>query len=495
MMTFIEFLCYFAYFAPAVVLMSYGINQYVLLGLYFRRRTRARGLRQRLAEAWAGGHPPESWPAVVTQIPIYNEYNVAERAIRAAAAMQYPAGRHALQILDDSTDGTRDIVDRVVAELEAQGIAIEVIRRDDRTGYKAGALQAGMEQSSAPLFAIFDADFEPPVDFLVRTVTVLMSGERIGLVQARWGHLNRDTSLVTQAQGMGIDGHFAIEQGARAWNHLFMNFNGTAGLWRRSAIEDAGGWEHDTLTEDMDLSYRAQLAGWEPSYVDDLVVPAELPEDINAFKSQQFRWAKGSIQTAMKLLPRVMRAPVPAFAKIQAAFHMTHYMIHPIMVWLAVFALPLLLFGRLRLPPLLVAFLLAAVVTSAIAPFVMYTAAQVALYPRRERRLRVLPALSAVGVGIAISNSRAVLEALFGIDSPFVRTPKRGDRPAKTYRVRGTWIAVLEVALGLYCFYSLNVYLYARTFFVGPFLLLYGAGFTAVGLLSLCHRWRPRVAT
>jgi cellulose synthase/poly-beta-1,6-N-acetylglucosamine synthase-like glycosyltransferase len=485
-----------AYVVPAMILMAFGCNLYFLLALFMRRRRGARREIDDLYREFNGGLEEAELPRVATQLPIYNEANVAERIIRSAAAMEYPAGRHIIQVLDDSNDGTCEIIDRVVADLCKAGHDITVIRRADRTGYKAGALNHGMNQTDAEFFAIFDADFVPTRDFLLRTMPIMIVREKVGLVQARWGHLNAGSSLVTRAQGMGIDGHFAIEQHARAWNDLFMNFNGTAGLWRRQAIDDAGGWEHDTLTEDMDLSYRAQLSGWDPYFLTDVVVPAEIPENINAFKSQQFRWAKGSIQTAIKLLPRVLRSPCSLLAKVQAVFHMTHYVIHPVMVWLALFALPLLVCTDLRTSPLMTTLLFGVILLSALAPLVLYAAAQIHLYPRGWRKFYALPILSSIGVGIGISNTRAVFEAITGKVTPFVRTPKKGDSNRVRYAVRMPYIALLELALGLYCFGSLWFYMHAQTYIVGPFLLLYAVGFTSVGVLSILHtyadaRWLP----
>lgn len=483
----IQIALWLVYLVPAALLMVFGINLYIMLGLFYARRRKAlhevRDIMARFREAGEGIRLPR----VVSQLPVYNEFNVVERAMLAVARMDYPADLHTLQVLDDSTDDTRRVIDRVAEDLRARGHRVEVIRRPDRVGFKAGALDYGMGQTDADFFAIFDADFVPPRDFLMRTVAVMLARADVGLVQARWGHLNPDASMVTRAQAVGIDGHFAIEQPARAWNNLFMNFNGTAGLWRRQAIVDAGGWEHDTLTEDMDLSYRSQLAGWQPFYLSDLVVPAELPESINAFKSQQFRWAKGSMQTALKLMPRVMRSPRTPFAKLQALLHMTHYAIHPIMVWLSVFALPLLAFTEIRYAPTTAAVLFGLILFSAVAPLVLYSASQIALYPRKYRRLRYLPLLSVIGVGIAISNTRAVMEALAGKPSAFIRTPKKGDRALKSYRITMPYAALFELALGSYCFLSLWYYLHFKTYAVGPFLFLYAIGFTSVGLLSITH--------
>lgn len=475
------------YLIPAVALMLFGLNMYCLLGLFLMRRRHAR----REVGSIMGRYEPQlreaELPAVVTQIPVFNEYNVAERAIRAAAAMVYPSHRHTVQVLDDSTDETRALIDRVAQELTAQGCRIEVLRRNDRTGFKAGALQYGMARSTASFFAIFDADFVPPPDFLHRTVPVLLMKPEVGLVQARWGHLNAETSFITRAQHLGIDSHFGIEQGARAWNNLFMNFNGTAGLWRREAIDDAGGWEHDTLTEDMDLSYRAQLAGWKPFFLPDLVVPAEIPEDINAFKSQQFRWAKGSIQTAMKLLPRVLRSPCPLGAKVQAAFHMMGYLIHPAMVGQALFALPLALTLPFTALPVAASIFFALIILSAVAPAIVCTAAQCSLHPQGWRKLSLIPLLTALGVGIAISNTRAVVEALTHKETPFIRTPKRGEAPRKSYAVQRNYLPAAELIVGAYCSVTAYVYFGSHLYFAGPFLALYAVGFTLVGCLSILH--------
>jgi cellulose synthase/poly-beta-1,6-N-acetylglucosamine synthase-like glycosyltransferase len=483
-----EFTLWTLYLIPAIALMLFGLNMYVLLGLFFVRRRRARRELSRLMTRFRDEADDADLPQVVTQIPVYNEFNVVERAMRAAAAMDYPADRHTVQVLDDSTDETRSLIDRVAEDLLRQGQRVHVIRRPNRTGFKAGALQYGMLQTEATCLAIFDADFVPPSDFLRRTVPVLMMSPDVGLVQARWGHLNPEASFITRAQHLGIDSHFGIEQGARAWNNLFMNFNGTAGLWRRQAIDDAGGWEHDTLTEDMDLSYRAQLAGWKPFYLTDLVVPAEIPEDINAFKSQQFRWAKGSIQTAMKLLPRVLRSPCTFAAKVQAAFHMMGYLIHPAMVAQAIFSLPWVLTLSFAALPMTASVFFILIILSAIAPAILCASAQCALNPHGWRKLSLIPLLTALGVGIAISNTRAVAEALIRRDTPFIRTPKRGDSHQKSYTTRRDMLPVVELIVGGYCFVTAFAYFDARLYLAGPFLALYAVGFTLVGCLSILHR-------
>ncbi len=479
-----------SYVIPAAWMMAFAVNLYVLIFFSVRRRRRMRLEIKRLRANFARTHDDGDLPPVTTQIPVYNEYNVIERCMRACAAMDYPRSLHTLQVLDDSNDATRDLIDRVAADLRTRGHRVDVFRRDNRTGYKAGALDAGMSANDDPFIAIFDADFVPPPDFLRRTVEVMVMKPDVGMVQARWGHLNETENILTRAQGIGIDGHFTIEQTARAWNELIMNFNGTAGMWRRQAILDAGGWEHDTLTEDLDLSYRAQLKRWKPYFLPDLVVPAEIPCDINAFKSQQFRWAKGSIETAKKLLPAVLSSRLPLFTKLQSSLHMTHYMVHPIMLWLSLMALPLLKFTWYASYSFQISMGLLFLILATIAPTVMYAVSQCALHPRPWRRLALLPLLSILGVGIAISNSQAVWEALRGRKSGFVRTPKSGDKKQAqciNYHFRMPKLAIAEVLLGLYCTLTSFEYYQDDRYWVVPFLLIYSIGFTWVGLLSVVH--------
>ena len=313
------------YVLASIGLIIYGLNTYVLLFLYRRSIKETRQAQKERKEkflAKAEGLGDEAWPVVTTQIPLYNERNVAERVIRAVAAFDYPAGRHQIQVVDDSNDETVDLVDGVVEDLAKSGVWIEACRRDDRAGYKAGGLKVAMEKAKGEFIAIFDSDFVPEPDFL-REIMPLFKDEKTALVQSRWGHLNAEHSLLTRAQSVGVDGHFVVEQIARTANGLFLNFNGTAGVWRKEAIIDGGGWQADTLTEDLDLSYRCQLKGWHLEYAIDVVVPAELPETYSAFKSQQFRWAKGSVQTAKKLLPRVLGSDVGWLPKLQSVFHLS----------------------------------------------------------------------------------------------------------------------------------------------------------------------------
>jgi cellulose synthase/poly-beta-1,6-N-acetylglucosamine synthase-like glycosyltransferase len=479
------------YFSCALGLMAYGLNCYVLLFLFWRGRGRAVVRLEKHKELSSASH---DLPRVTTQIAIYNEINVAERVMRAAAAMRYPQGRHEIQILDDSTDETTVVVDRVATVLKGAGHDIKVLRRPHRRGFKAGALAEGLAAARGELVAVFDADFVPSPDFLLRSAPYFTREPGLGLVQARWGHLNRGDSLLTRAQAIGIDGHFMVEQAARSWNRLYMNFNGTAGLWRRQAIEAAGGWQWDTLTEDMDLSYRMQFAGWSTLYLPDLVVPAEIPDTIAAFKSQQFRWAKGSTQTALKLWSTLWRQPVSIFKKIQAIFHMTHYFVHPLMLSLALLALPVLLTIQLSLAPLLFVLLAVALGISIIGPNALYLTSQLAAYERWWLRVLWMPCLVMVGVGLAVSNTRAVVEALLGVESGFVRTPKRGGRQLKRYDLAFSPLALVELGLGLWCAAAFGVYLAAGKYLVGPFLAVYTAGYLFVGLMTLLEgRWsRPQ---
>jgi len=417
---------FFGYVTVAVLLFCYGLNCYIMIFLFRRRRADALSSVQTVQNRFGDPGQYPDLPRVTTQIPFYNEYNVAKRVMRAVCEMDYPKDRHEIQVLDDSTDETRELVDQTAQSLRAQGHDIRVIRREHRKGYKAGALAEGTEQAKGDLIAIFDADFLPPKDFLLESVPFFLNDERLGLVQARWGHLNRRACLLTRAQSIGIDGHFMVEQAARNWNGLFMNFNGTAGIWRKAAIADGGGWHWDTLTEDMDLSYRVQFAGWKTLFLPNLVVPAEIPEDVQAFKSQQFRWAKGSIQTARKLFPLLAKTKAPLFQKLQAVFHLTHYLVHPLMLTLAILALPVLLFCDFRPGGTIFALIAGVLICSMTAPSALYVVSQRAARPDSWRfQLLYLPVLVMVGVGIAISNSQAVFEALTGKKSGFVRTPKK----------------------------------------------------------------------
>jgi cellulose synthase/poly-beta-1,6-N-acetylglucosamine synthase-like glycosyltransferase len=469
-----------AYFFVLSILAFYGWHRYYLVYEYRRNVDRV-----------PGPPPPLHDPPIVTvQLPIFNEMYVADRLIEAVCALDYPKDRLNVQVLDDSTDETRDIVELAVRRLAARGFDITHVHRSDRTGFKAGALNGGLQSARGEFIAIFDADFVPGADFLRRTVPYFRN-PKLGLVQARWGHLNHDYSLLTRIQAILLDGHFVLEHGGRNRAGCFFNFNGTAGIWRRSAIEDAGGWQHDTLTEDLDLSYRAQLRGWEFLFLPDVVTPAEVPVEMNAFKSQQFRWAKGSIQTCRKLLPLILMSDLPFKVKAEAFFHLTANFNYLLMTLLSLLMFPAMYYrysmGWDEMLLIDVPLFLAATMSV----FRFYFICQREVHPDWKTRVKYLPAVMAVGIGLAVNNSRAVIEALLDKPSDFMRTPKYGiERQEdgwqhKKYHQTMAIQPLVEVALGLYftftVFYALQHDIYGTL----PFLMLFQFGFLYTGLLSI----------
>jgi len=489
------------YVVASILLLVYGINAYVMIGLYWRSRQRRQAEEREILARFKANHTDADLPIVTTQLPIFNEQNVIERLLRAVCAFDYPTDKHEIQVLDDSTDETTKIVAKLVADLQADGHDIHHIHRSDRTGYKAGALAVGLQHARGECTAVFDADFVPPPDFLRRTVPFLLEDPQCGFVQTRWGHRNRDFSMLTLLQSIGIDGHFVVEQSARSWNNLFCNFNGTAGLWRIKTIEAAGGWRADTLTEDLDLSYRAILAGWQPRFLRDVITPAEIPTNINALKSQQRRWAKGSIQTAMKLLPIVLRdRHIRLFKKIQATIHLTHYMIHPLILVMTLLVLPLIHLLQIRFTSPFTAPLVGVMLLALFGPSSLYIFSQFAAGQNWKRALLAMPALVALGIGLAVNNSRAVLEAFLGRESEFVRTPKLGflaesshkntgdTKPdCKAYRQPLSRLYLLEIFMGAWALASFIGYLTLIGSLAGALLLVQAIGFTYVGVVSVKH--------
>ncbi|UCC31572.1 MAG: glycosyltransferase [Phycisphaerales bacterium] len=485
------------FLVATLTLAMYGLHLYLLLFL-FRRRVKDRKRQQRdIIAEYQKTRAEDSWPVVTTQIPIYNESHVAPRIIEVVAAIDYPEGKHEIQVLDDSDDHTCSLVDTSVRRLAARGVDIKVIRRPSRTGYKAGALAYGLATAQGKYVAVFDADFVPPADFLRRAIPLLEASDDLACLQGRWQHLNREESWLTRAQALGIDGHFAIEQGARAWNGLLMNFNGTAGVWRRAAIDDpnVGGWSGDTLTEDLDLSYRAQMAGWKFDYCLDLACPAELPGNITALKSQQRRWATGSIQVACKLLPRIWRAKLSLAQKVEATLHLTHYSVAVWMLILALVARPMLLVfseGRIFGEWFWLAWTV--ILLSAFAPSTVYAYARHTLGGGWSG-LRTIPSMLVLGCGICVNNSLAVVRGLSLRGGEFVRTPKSGsmggDARASSYRVMQNKMWLVEILLGVYSLFSFIVYFrqYHRLF--SFFLFLYAIGFCLIGWASRPRRSRP----
>lgn len=479
------------YVAATTVLAVYAVHSLWLLVRFLRRR-RAAALE---ASAEQSRPLPAVLPTVLVQLPVYNERDVVERLVEAAGRLRWPRDRLRIQLLDDSTDDAVTLGSAAIRVLRSQGVDATVLRRTDRVGFKAGALAAGLETDAknpggaAEFVAIFDADFVPNPDFLEVAIRPFLSDARLGLVQGRWEHLNRDANRLTRAQAIGIDAHFALEQGARAWSGLPMNFNGTCGMWRVAAIHDSGGWQHDTLTEDMDLSYRSQLRGWKCAYRIDLAVPGEIPATASAWRAQQFRWAKGSIQTAKKLLPKVWRSEWSLAQKLAATFHTTHYLVHLLIV-ASLIAAPIAIPTMHGLPAAAVALGAGLFVVGIGAPLVLYTCAQFVLRGGKAwRRLLDLPIIAAIGTGVAISNSRAVWQALRGRVSEFVRTPKQGDRSASSYLppLDSGWIELVSCVWA-----SLGVAVGATGArpWMGLVLVLYASGFAWMGLLLRRERAR-----
>jgi len=483
-MTPLETLTLATYFFVLVILAVYGWHRYYLVYLYMRNKDRQ--------PVPAGAF--ETLPRVTVQLPIYNEMYVADRLIDAVCALDYPRDLLEIQVLDDSTDETTIVAERAVRRHAAAGINIGCLHRTDRTGFKAGALEAGLAVAAGEYVAIFDADFTPSSDFLRRTVP-FFTDPGIGMVQARWGHINQDYSLLTKIQAILLDGHFVLEHGGRNRSGLFFNFNGTAGIWRRSAIIDAGGWQHDTLTEDLDLSYRAQLRGWRFVFLQELVSPAEVPVEMNAFKSQQHRWAKGSIQTCRKLLPQILRSNLPLGVKAEAFFHLTANFNYLLMCVLSVLMAPSMVirYNMGWYEMLLIDVPLFFAATASVANF--YMVCQRELHKDWTTRLKYLPFLMSIGIGLTVNNTRAVLEALFRKETEFARTPKyRIEAQAdewigKKYRQSVVVQPMIELALGLYftatVFYALANGIYGTV----PFLVLFQIGFLYTGLLSIVQQY------
>jgi len=470
------------YLVTLGVLAVYGVHRSALLWSYVRHGRSRVAPRSRFTEA--------ELPRVTVQLPMFNEPFVAERVINAAARIDYPRDRLEIQVLDDSTDVTASIARARCEALRREGVNVHYVRRASREGYKAGALEHGLHEAQGELVLVFDADFVPG-ESTVRDLVHFFTDPSVGMVQARWGHLNRERSSLTRCQAMLLDGHFVIEHAARSRTGRFFNFNGTAGMWRVAAINEAGGWQHDTITEDMDLSYRAQLAGWSFVYAPHVVVPAELPGDMDSFKSQQYRWAKGSVQTARKLLGRIVSASVPAKVKSEAFFHLTNNVAYVFLLFLALLQLPNMLVRRQMEDPtlLLLDVPLFWATCGSVAAF--YLVAHRDVYGNGWEALRRLPAMMALGIGLAVNNGRAAIEGLFGSDVEFVRTPKSGatDGQDSSGRVpRGSasrWQNMLELALGLYCSATLVVAVATQSWASVPFVTLFSAGFLYVGATSL----------
>jgi cellulose synthase/poly-beta-1,6-N-acetylglucosamine synthase-like glycosyltransferase len=488
-----------AYVSVLLLIAAYGFHRYVLLYLYLKHKHNTYQVKGQFIRL----------PRITVQLPMYNEGLVAERIIRATCQIDYPRDKFEIQVLDDSTDSSAELARAACEEWAARGFNIKFIHRTNRVGYKAGALAEGLKESTGEFIAIFDADFVPPTDIL-RNVVDYFVDEKIGMVQVRWDHLNRDASLLTKSQAIFLDGHFVIEHTARNRSGRFMHFNGTAGVWRRSTIDDAGGWEHDTLTEDLDLSYRAQMKGWQFIYLPQFCAPAELPPEMIAFKQQAHRWTKGSFQTCLKLLPKVLKSKhLPWRVKTEAFFHLTNTLVYPLMVLLTLLMWPTFFF---YLSPFKQApysrwvfsatlFVLATCSTSTFFVF-----GQRELFGKRAgwKSILYLPTLMALGVGVSLNNCKAVFEAIWGHirrkPSEFVRTPKYGHtggnnttkfKAGSVLTFRRMMLPIIEIAFGCYMACCVFISLY-WDFGRGsvPFLLIFAGGYFYVGFGSLHALYR-----
>jgi len=469
------------YFTILIILSIYGLHRYHLTWTYLRHRKNAPKPEKDF----------EALPRVTIQLPIYNERYVVERLLEAVTRIDYPHELLEIQLLDDSTDETRIAASRLVSEYARAGFPVTYHHRDNRQGFKAGALEAGLAAASGEFIAIFDADFVPQPDVL-RRMLPYFADPKVGVVQGRWTWINRGYSVLTEVEAIMLDGHFVIEHGGRNFSGRFFNFNGTAGTWRRSAIEEAGGWQHDTLTEDTDLSYRAQLKGWKFIYDPSIECPSELPVEVNAFKSQQARWAKGLTQTARKILPALWRSPQPLKIKIEGTFHLTATLAYPLMVVFSLILLPAMIvrFYQGWFQMLYIDLPLFLASTCTVSSF--YMVAQRELHPDTWKRcIKYLPFLMATGIGLSVMNAKVVLEGLLGVKSEFVRTPKYRVESGgaawerKKYSRKSGWIPVAELALAGYFLFTTAYSLSVEDYLVTPFLMLFFGGYLYMGSLSL----------
>jgi cellulose synthase/poly-beta-1,6-N-acetylglucosamine synthase-like glycosyltransferase len=480
-----------AYFAVLLALAMYGLHRSHLVLTVLRHQRKLRGLKEGVPALPSEGlEERHDLPHVTLQLPLYNEATVAARLLDHAAAIEWPRSRFEIQVLDDSTDETRALVREKVEALREGGLDVVYIHRVDRTGYKAGALENGLKVAKGELVAIFDADFLPQPEFLRAVVPHFIEDARVGMVQARWGHLNREHSLLTRTQALMLDGHHLVENRARSAAGWLFNFSGTGGIWRKEAIASAGGWQHDTLTEDLDLSYRAQLAGWRFVYRENIVTPAELPEDISAFRAQQFRWAKGTVQTARKLLGRLMRAELTPMQRVEAFFHLTPHFAYPLMVLLSVLLLPALVLMPATDPKTMLMIDLPLVIGTTGSLLGFYAMAEAGQGRSTFGALRRLPALLALGAGLAPHLTKAVWEGLRSMSGEFVRTPKKGMLQGR-YRAAAD-LPMTESALCLISGASTTASIESGHWFATPFALLFtfGYGYVAffVALEQLARR-------
>jgi len=472
------------YFLSLTILFVFGLHGFIML--YYHKKYRDNNPVPK---------PQIDENAIVTiQLPLYNELYVAERLIKATCEIEYPKDKLEIQVLDDSTDETTEIVANIVKQKQAEGFDIKHIRRGTREGFKAGALKYGLESAKGEFVAIFDADFIPHKDFLKKTLSFFTDG-KVGLVQTRWEHLNGDYSILTKAQALALDGHFVIEQTVRNKAGFFINFNGTGGIWRKSCIEDAGNWHADTLTEDLDLSYRAQLKGWRFVFLKDFTSPAELPSEINALKSQQFRWTKGAVETAKKILPLVWKSDIPLRVKLQSTFHLTNNLVFPFILLAAILNVPLIFIKNSGSHEAYFA-IMSIFVLAFISSFLFYMYAQKDIRTDWRKKIVLFPLFMAGSMGFAVNNSRAVIEGLLNRKSEFVRTPKfrleseKDSWMGKKYLSRKVGFSVIvEALLAIYCLIGVLSSIYFMELAAIPFQLLFFLGFAFVSITSIKHAY------
>lgn len=476
------------YFISLSLLFMFGSSGFVMIYQYLKHKNKK---EEKLPEL-------KEFPVVTIQLPLYNEKYVAERVIEATCNIAYIPENLEIQVLDDSTDETVEVVAELVKKYQAKGFDIKHIHRTNRSGFKAGALKEGLAVARGEYIAIFDADFIPKPDFLLRTLPYFISDPKIGMVQTRWEHINSDYSMLTRVQALALDGHFVIEQNVRNKAGFFINFNGTGGIWRKECILDAGNWEADTLTEDLDLSYRAQLKGWKFKFLNDVTSPAELPSEINALKSQQFRWTKGAVETARKILPKVWKSNLPVAKKIHSTFHLTSNIVFPFILTAGILNVPLIFIkhqgGYEHYFNVMAVFVFAFV-----GSFLFYLYSQKDIYPDWHRRIFLFPLFMAGSMGFAVNNTKAVIEGLLKKKSEFVRTPKykitskRETWAGKKYTpVKISYTTFIEILLALYCLFGVFISFYYLEIAAVPFQLLFSMGYGFVSFLSLKHAWLAR---
>ncbi|MBR3090428.1 MAG: glycosyltransferase family 2 protein [Bacteroidetes bacterium] len=470
------------YFLSMCVLLIFGIHSFVLVYVYKKTCNQKKQKPEIKGEL----------PKVTIQLPMFNEYFVVERLINSVCNIKYPLDKLEIQVLDDSTDDTQILAKELVNTYQHKGYNIKYLHRTDRTGYKAGALKEALEVAEGEFIAIFDADFIPDPNFLMDTVPYFQNPE-IGLVQTRWEHINEDASLITKAQALALDAHFCIEQQTRCNADLFFSFNGTAGIWRKATIIDAGNWGLDTITEDLDLSYRSQLKGWKFLYLNDVTSPAELPEDINSLKVQQFRWTKGFIENARKLLPKIIKSKLPLKVKLEAYAHLTSNVVFPFIILTAILNIPVVLIKNYTDGVDTFYSLMSVFVLATIATFLFYLYGQQAIHYDWKKRLLMFPVFMAGSMGLAVNNTKAIFEALIGKKTAFIRTPKTGDtsgtkhkeRKYKQNKISGT--VIIEILLTIYFIVGIILSIQLLELAAIPFQFMFLFGFGSIGYLSLKH--------